>query len=215
MIVKHNLYYTSRADVKGNVRITYVRGGEEHYMPNYLLVRSIVELATRKSIDSVLANTTPKMVSQWDKATSSSKMVEVDMVPGLLGKTLLFGQVNVMEDRKSPKLNESTGKTAYVPTGEFFKRLNLKMVFAQSKHTRAEMIAKAPVPVFCDNWVKAYPADTLIDNSENKRYTKSLKAGTVDEDGAFVDPPQVANFETANVGGTAGGAAPTESPFDT
>ena len=189
--LKQVLWVTS-GTAKGGRNYYMDKNQEKQYLPGFIIANAIALLGAKKKIGELPTESKTIMLYNSDPTIKKEVPTAVDMVVGLLGKTVTMGVMRQTIDKT--KLNDATGQ--YDATGETRDENEIVKVFrASDGKTVAEIIAKSDTAEFKQKWHDKWAG-----------VTKNKSAGT----GAKAGMPGMSAGAMAAQTGT---AAPAESLF--
>ena len=150
---RETIYITNR---KGET--FYVKDGQQHLLPGYLMMDTLCQMVTGKSLEN--QNTELRTVKVYDPELQKEVPAEREVLVDLQGGLVYAGIIKSVEDKTK---KDSSG--AYVPTGETREANSISKFFhSESKQTLAEAIAGTDSKFFAD-WLTKYK-DQVINNAK-------------------------------------------------
>ena len=150
---RETIYITNR---KGET--FYVKDGQQHLLPGYLMMDTLCQMVTGKSLEN--QNTELRSIKVYDPELQKEVPAEREVLVDLQGGQVYAGIIKSIED-KSKK--DAAGN--YVPTGETREANSISKFFhSESKQTLAEAIADTDAKFF-DDWLTKYK-NQVINNAK-------------------------------------------------
>ena len=136
----------------------YVKDGQQHLLPGYLMVDTLCQMVTGASLEN--QNTELRSIKVYDPELQKEVPAEREVLVDLQGGAVYAGIVKSIED-KSKK--DAAGN--YVPTGETREANSISKFFhSESKQTLAEAIAGTDSKFFTD-WLTKFK-DQVVNNAK-------------------------------------------------
>lgn len=151
---KEDLWFVS-GDAKGN-KTFFTKDGVDRPLPSYTVANNICIASVGKTIDELLATTEPKIIKQYDYASSSEQPTEVDMIMALKDQPISLGILKETVDKTAK--NEATNK--YEPTGETKDINRIDKVFRASDGKTVSEIKSDAEASFKVLWVEKNQNET-------------------------------------------------------
>ena len=150
---RETVYITNR---KGET--FYVKDGQQHLLPGYLMIDTLCQMVTGNSLES--QNTELRTVKVYDPELQKEVPAEREVLVDLQGGDVYAGIIKSVEDKTK---KDASG--AYTPTGETREANSISKFFhSESKQTLAEAIAGTDAKFF-DDWLAKYK-DQVINNAK-------------------------------------------------
>lgn len=150
---RETIYITNR---KGET--FYVKDGQQHLLPGYLMVDTLCQMVTGASLEN--QNTELRSIKVYDPELQKEVPAEREVLVDLQGGAVYAGIIKSIED-KSKK--DAAGN--YVPTGETRESNSISKFFhSESKQTLAEAIAGTDSKFFTD-WLTKFK-DQVVNNAK-------------------------------------------------
>lgn len=150
---RETIYITNR---KGET--FYVKDGQQHLLPGYLMVDTLCQMVTGASLEN--QNTELRSIKVYDPELQKEVPAEREVLVDLQGGAVYAGIIKSIED-KSKK--DAAGN--YVPTGETRESNSISKFFhSESKQTLAEAIAGTDSKFFAD-WLTKFK-DQVVNNAK-------------------------------------------------
>lgn len=150
---RETVYITNR---KGET--FYVKDGQQHLLPGYLMIDTLCQMVTGKSLEN--QNTELRTVKVYDPELQKEVPAEREVLVDLQGGDVYAGIIKSVEDKTK---KDASG--AYTPTGETREANSISKFFhSESKQTLAEAIAGTDSKFFAD-WLTKYK-DQVINNAK-------------------------------------------------
>ena len=150
---RETVYITNR---KGET--FYVRDGQQHLLPGYLMIDTLCQMVTGNSLEK--QNTELRTVKVYDPELQKEVPAEREVLVDLQGGDVYAGIIKSVEDKTK---KDASG--AYTPTGETREANSISKFFhSESKQTLAEAIAGTDSKFFAD-WLTKYK-DQVINNAK-------------------------------------------------
>lgn len=159
--------YITSGDEKGNKSYWTDKQGEDHALPGFLLIDSLVKLVINptKEISDIPTTKTATQIYDYDEKERVT--IQVDMLKPLLNKPVYVAIQRQLVDKR--QRNESTGKYVTVPG---FREENdiMKFFRAKDKKTVTEVEANNADPAsFFHTWNKKFAGNTRDRRSKDNR----------------------------------------------
>ena len=150
---RETIYITNR-----NGETFYVKDGQQHLLPGYLMIDTLCQMVTGNSLEN--QNTELRSLKVYDPELQKEVPAEREVLVDLQGGAVYAGIIKSIED-KSKK--DAAGK--YVPTGETREANSISKFFhSESKQTLAEAIAGTDSKFFTD-WLTKFK-DQVVNNAK-------------------------------------------------
>lgn len=146
--VRETLWVKS-GTAKGNTNYYVNAKGEKKYLPGYLTVNTLCEIAAGKELSAI--NIEEKILNIYSFEASKEVPTKVPVLMDLLNKPIQVGLVKVIENKRQ---KNHTGE--YVDTAETRELVEITKIFYENGYTKAELQAGEEKPAFITKWAEKW-----------------------------------------------------------